>query len=102
MEDNAPAHIHHYHNTPREKLGLQKLVWPANSPDLNPIKTIWMEMKDLIKERLGICITASGIRQIVEEQWATYPREKINRHILSMPDRIEACIKDEVGNSFNF
>ncbi|KAG0133733.1 hypothetical protein HOY82DRAFT_603593 [Tuber indicum] len=86
MEDNAQAHIHHYHNTPH----------------LNPIETIWMEMKDLITERLGIRITASGIRQIVEEQWATYPRERINRHILSMPDRIEACIKDEGGNSFNF
>jgi len=40
MKDNAPAHIHHYHNIPRERLGLNKLVWPANSPDLNPIETI--------------------------------------------------------------
>ena len=26
MEDNAPAHVHHYHNVPRAQLGLTKLV----------------------------------------------------------------------------
>src|SRR5207237_8678564 len=33
MEDNAPAHIHHYHNIPREKLGLRKLFWLSHSSD---------------------------------------------------------------------
>ncbi|RPB02010.1 hypothetical protein L873DRAFT_1842147 [Choiromyces venosus 120613-1] len=78
MEDNTPAHIHHYHNIPQEKLGLQKLVWPVNSPGLNPIETIWIEMKDLIKKRLGIWMTASGIHLIVEEEWENYPVERIN------------------------
>ncbi|RPB05906.1 hypothetical protein L873DRAFT_1785067 [Choiromyces venosus 120613-1] len=54
MEDNAPAHIHHYHNLLREQLSLEKIEWPANSLDLNPIETIWCEIKDRIKERLGI------------------------------------------------
>ncbi|KAI5844675.1 hypothetical protein DFP73DRAFT_465375, partial [Morchella snyderi] len=41
MEDNAPVHIPHYHNYPREQLGISKLIWPANSPDVNPIERIW-------------------------------------------------------------
>jgi len=68
MKDNAPAHIHHYHNATRGQLGLRKLAWPASSPDLNPIKTIWTEMKDPIKERLGIWMTVAGIRLVVEEE----------------------------------
>jgi len=59
-------------------------------------------MKDLIKERLGIRMTAAGIRQVVEEEFITYPVERINPHILSMERRIEACIADQGGNCFNF
>jgi len=102
IEDNAPAHIHHYHTIRQQKIGIRKLVWPANSPDLNPIETIWMEMKDRVKERLVIRMRASGIRRIVESEWQNYPVERINRHILSMPGRMEACIADGGGNCFNF
>lgn len=63
MEDNAPDHKKYYHDSiPQWQLGLQKLEWPANSPDLNPIETIWTEMKDAVKERLGWNFTAKGIR----------------------------------------
>ncbi|PWW80925.1 hypothetical protein C7212DRAFT_162141 [Tuber magnatum] len=102
MEDNAPAHIHYYHNVPQEKLGLRRLAWLASSPDLNPIETIWTEMKDLIKKRLRILLTAAGIRRIVKEDWANYSLERIKFHILSRQARIEACIADEGGNCFNF
>ena len=67
MEDNAPAHIHHYHNSFRQQLNLHKLIWPANSPDLNPIETIWNEMKDLLKAQIGPRMTAAGIRQVVQQ-----------------------------------
>jgi len=103
MEDNAPAHIHHYHNLQHQQLGFQKLEWSPNSPDLNPIKTIWCEMKDRIKERLqvGIWITVSSIQEIVADQWLNYPLAKVNHHhILSMPGRIEACVRDGGDNNF--
>jgi len=102
MEDNAPALIHRYHNAPREQLQFQKLVWPANCPDLNTIKTIWCEMKDRIKERSGIQMMAAGALQVVLEERLHYPLERINMHINSMQSRIEACILDDGGNAFNY
>jgi len=65
MEDNAPAHVHHYHNSLREQLDLHKLIWPANSPDLNPKETIWCEMKDLLKAEVGPRMTAARICEVI-------------------------------------
>jgi len=67
MEDNAPAHIHYYHNIPRERLGYRKLVWPANSPDLNPIETIWTELKDKLRDQIGPRMTVREIRRLLEQ-----------------------------------
>jgi len=53
MEDNAPAHIHHFHNIPWERLGLWKLVRPLNFSDLNPIETICTEYKDKLQDQTG-------------------------------------------------
>lgn len=102
MEDNAPSHKHHYHIQARENLGLQKIVWPSSSPDLNPIKTIWSEMKDRIKAQLGWNYSAGAIRELVELEWRRYPVERVNHHIMSMSRRIEACIADNRRNNFNF
>ena len=48
-----PAHIHHYHNIPQERIRFMKLVWPGNSLDLNPIESIWTEVRDKVHDHIG-------------------------------------------------
>jgi len=67
MEDNAPAHVHHYHEIPWERWGFAKMIWPANSPDLNPIETIGTELKDKLHEQIGPRMTARQIRITLEQ-----------------------------------
>jgi len=67
MEDNASAHIHHYHNIPCERLGFRKLIRPTNSRVLNPIETICTELKDILRERIGARMIACQICQVLEE-----------------------------------
>jgi transposase len=102
MEDNASAYKHRYQQEFRRWVSLKKLEWPANSPDLNPMETIWNEMKDSIKRRLGWKFTAREIRTVVEDKWRRYPVERINTHIMFMPRRIEVCITCHGGNNFNY
>ena len=59
MENNAPAHVKHYHVAVRERLNITKFDRLPSSPDLNPIEHIWGEMKDLIKSKLDGKYTAA-------------------------------------------
>jgi len=38
MEDNAPVHHSISTKARREEEGIEKVDWPANSPDFNPIE----------------------------------------------------------------
>lgn len=40
QEDNAPIHTCKLAKKWRESLGMVSLVWPPNSPDLNPIEQV--------------------------------------------------------------
>jgi len=48
MEDGAPVHSSHVATNWREQIRLQKLQWPANSPNLNPIENLWKICKDRV------------------------------------------------------
>jgi transposase len=48
QENNAPPHHSKVAITACEDAKIVTLQWPAQSPDLNPIKNIWAEMKAMM------------------------------------------------------
>ena len=48
QQDNAKGHASAFAKSVFEAIGIELIFWPPNSPDLNPIETIWDEMKDYI------------------------------------------------------
>ena len=47
--------------------GLEKLEWPAQFPDLNPIENIWMQMKDRIQKRKSSVKSTEDMKEALKE-----------------------------------
>jgi transposase len=77
-------------------IGIELMFWPPNSPDLNPIETIWDEMKDYIEEKYPeVHRSYKRLREVVNEAWEAVTHERIKELIREMPERCQAVIKAE-------
>ena len=74
-------------------IGMEVLLWPGNSPDMNPIEGIWyIHLKDRVNE-----ITTTNKRDLIErivDVWFRNPEiaQLIAKYYASMPNRIVALI----------
>jgi DDE superfamily endonuclease len=73
----------------KRRLGIKWEANPANSPDLNPIETIWRIVKQRLKSR-GLITDPTVLRHAIEEEWDKITLKEINKTIASMPKRVAA------------
>lgn len=99
MHDNARPHVAHIVNEYLQEVGIQKLQWPARSPDLNPIEHIWDKLKTSIKTASNPPQTLSQLRDAALTAWRDLSQVDIKNVIQSMPDRIQAVIRARGGNT---
>ena len=74
MQDGAPSHISRRIREEMSRLGVHPIVWPSFSPDLNPIESVWDQMKTYIDDHYpeqyaSTQISPSRLREIVTEAW---------------------------------
>jgi transposase len=73
---------------------IEPIYWPPNSPDLNPIETLWDKMKDWIQEHYPeVHRSYKRLRNAVQEAWDAITHERIKELIKEMPARCKAVIK---------
>ena len=109
MQDNAKAHSSKYTKSWLQEHQIQTIIWPPNSPDLNPIEMVWNKMKQWIQEKYGIefdTIESLGkkmpyprLREIVQEAWNQITEEDLNGLVKSMKDRCQAVINAQEGHT---
>ena len=70
MQDNAPGHAAAATRAEFAERDIPVILWPAFSPDLNPIETVWNKMKDWLDIHYpSKFATYDQLRQQVKEAW---------------------------------
>jgi transposase len=93
QQDNAKGHAAAYIKSVFAAIGIEPIYWPPNSPDLNPIETIWDEMKDYIQKHYPqVHQSYKRLRSAVQEAWESITHERIKELVREMPQRCRAVI----------
>ncbi|EPB78583.1 hypothetical protein ANCCEY_02323 [Ancylostoma ceylanicum] len=66
---------------------------PAQSPDLNPIENLWIDVNEAIKREKPKNI--KELYETIENAWYDIPTERCQKLVDSMPRRCAAVIKSE-------
>ncbi|XMA19887.1 hypothetical protein WAI453_012678 [Rhynchosporium graminicola] len=100
QQDNAKGHSSKYTKSVLEAIGITPIFWPANSPDLNPIETIWDLMKDYLQDKSPIVYRSyKRLREAIQEAWESITQATIQEIIREMGDRCIAVILAEGGHT---
>jgi hypothetical protein len=99
QEDNAPAHKSHYQGVVYNLWKIMKMLWPANSPDLNAIEPTWFYMKKETTKR-GPSSDRKKLKVRWEKCWADLPQSKIQEWIEAIPHHVAEIIRLEGGNEY--
>ncbi|GFT06305.1 transposable element Tcb2 transposase [Trichonephila clavipes] len=92
MDDNAPCHRTAAAEQLLESEDIERMDWPARSPDLNPNEHVWDFLGRRLAARTLPPVTIRELRLALQDEWASMPQQLIDTLILSMGRRCETCL----------
>ncbi|GFW85888.1 transposable element Tcb1 transposase [Trichonephila clavipes] len=92
MDDNATCHRTLAVQDCLDSEGIQRLVWPARSPDLNPIENVWDSLGRQIAGRNYPPTNKNTLIRALTEEWDKLPQQLLDNVVQSMVRRVECCI----------
>lgn len=99
MQDNARPHVARIVNEYLDEAGIERMPWPAISPDMNPIEHLWDQLGRRVRGRENAPENLQKLTAALVEEWANIPQENIANLIRSMPRCLETLIRVRGGNT---
>jgi hypothetical protein len=91
QHDNDPKHTSNLVKAWLADNNVNVLPWPAQSPDLNPIEHLWMEIKRLLSNKK--IKNESHLMDEITYEWNRMCQNKIATLVDSMPNRCQEVIR---------
>lgn len=91
QEDNDPKHSSRLCRGYLESKNINRMEWPAQSPDLNPIENLWAILNGKAKDRRPK--SDQELFGILENEWNKLDKTILTNLVDSMPNRCRLVIK---------
>lgn len=98
QQDNAPIHSSRAAITFLTENNISVLEWPANSPDMNIIESIWAYIKKRLDDYEEDAKDLDELWDRVQDIWNTIPIEVIRHLYESLPRRMKMVYQNRGGN----
>ncbi|GFX75806.1 transposable element Tcb1 transposase [Trichonephila clavipes] len=82
--------------------GIQRLIWPARSPDLNPIENVWDALGRQVAGRNYPPTNKNTLIRALTEEWDKLSQQLLDNVVQSMVRRVECCITLHCGHIPSF
>ena len=92
QEDNARPSRAGFMRDHLQNVGVERMEWPASSPDLNPIEKLWDQLGRAVRARVTNTTTLADLRQMLVEEWDAIPQQCVTRLVTSMRRRCQAVV----------
>ncbi|GFU69390.1 transposable element Tcb1 transposase [Trichonephila clavipes] len=92
MDDNATCHRTLAVHNCLDSEGIHRLVWPARSPDLNPIENVWDALGRQVSGRNYPPTNKNTLIRALTEEWDKLPQQLLDNVVQSMVRRVKCCI----------
>jgi hypothetical protein len=92
QHDTAPEHKARYIQKWFVKIGVEDLDWPAQSPDINPIKHLWDDLERRLRASPNHPTSVPNLTDALVDESKQIPAEMFQHLVEILPRRVEAVI----------